>query len=397
MATSFGKGRMVTVLSIDGGGVRGIIPGTLLAFLESKLQELDGGDARIADYFDVIAGTSTGGLVTAMLTAPNKDNRPMFAAKDINSFYLDHCPEIFPQNRRVSFGKSTISRFGSLIDAVRGPKYNGKYLQSLAVDLLDKVYLKQTLTNVVIPTFDIKLLQPVIFTTDEAKVNVAKNARLSDICISTSAAPTYLPAHYFETKEANGKTRSFNLIDGGVAANNPTLVAMSHISKEILMDNTQFIEMKPMDSKSMLVLSLGTGAPKHEEKYSAAEASRWGLHRWAYNNGATPLLEIFSHASSDMVDIHVSTVFQSLGCEKNYLRIQDDTLTGEESSVDVATTENLQRLGEIGKELLAKPLSRVNLETGRHEQLEGEGTNQEALTQFAELLSEERKFRQVTR
>ena len=191
-------------------------------------------------------------------------------------------------------------------------------------------------------------------------MNVAKNARLSDICISTSAAPTYLPAHYFETKEANGKTRSFNLIDGGVAANNPvsslldknrdhfgclmigickltcwwkdnkgqilltpqTLVAMSHISKEILMDNTQFIEMKPMDSKSMLVLSLGTGAPKHEEKYSAAEASRWGLHRWAYNNGATPLLDIFSHASSDMVDIHVSTVFQSLGCEKNYLRIQ---------------------------------------------------------------------------
>ena len=76
---------------------------------------------------------------------------------------------------------------------------------------------------------------------------------------------------------------------------------------------------------------------------------------------------------------------------------QDDTLTGEESSVDVATTENLQRLGEIGKELLAKPLSRVNLETGRHEQLEGEGTNHEALTQFAKLLSEERKFRQVTR
>lgn len=73
-----------------------------------------------------------------------------------------------PSNcRRISFGKSTISRFGSLIDAVRGPKYNGKYLQSLAVDLLDKVYLKQTLTNVVIPTFDIKLLQPVIFSTDE--------------------------------------------------------------------------------------------------------------------------------------------------------------------------------------------------------------------------------------
>jgi patatin-like phospholipase/acyl hydrolase len=63
------------------------------------VQKLDGEDARIADYFDVIAGTSTGGLVTSMLTAPNEKNRPLFAAKDINTFYLDHCPKIFPQDR----------------------------------------------------------------------------------------------------------------------------------------------------------------------------------------------------------------------------------------------------------------------------------------------------------
>ena len=84
------------MLSIDGGGVRGIIPGTILTFLEAKLQELDGPDARVADYFDVVAGTSTGGLVTAMLTAPDKAGRPLFAARDINDFYLQHCPKIFP-------------------------------------------------------------------------------------------------------------------------------------------------------------------------------------------------------------------------------------------------------------------------------------------------------------
>jgi len=61
------QGRLITVLSIDGGGIRGLIPATIIACLEAKLQELDGPEARIADYFDVIAGTSTGALVTAML------------------------------------------------------------------------------------------------------------------------------------------------------------------------------------------------------------------------------------------------------------------------------------------------------------------------------------------
>ena len=61
------------------------------------MQKLDGEDARIADYFDVIAGTSTGGLVTAMLSSPNEKNRPLFAAKNIKEFYLNHSPKIFPQ------------------------------------------------------------------------------------------------------------------------------------------------------------------------------------------------------------------------------------------------------------------------------------------------------------
>lgn len=58
-------------------------------------QELDGEDARIADYFDVVAGTSTGGLIAAMLTAPDEDGRPLCKGEDIVPFYLRHGPKIF--------------------------------------------------------------------------------------------------------------------------------------------------------------------------------------------------------------------------------------------------------------------------------------------------------------
>ncbi|XP_022155458.1 patatin-like protein 3 [Momordica charantia] len=388
MAADFAKGKMVTILSVDGGGIRGIIPGTILAFLESKLQELDGPDVRIADYFDVIAGTSTGGLVTSMLSAPDKNNRPLYAAKDLTHFYLEHAPKIFPQRNHL------LSSVANLFGQVMGPKYDGKYLRSLINGLLGDLTLKQTLTQVVIPAFDIKLLQPVIFTTIDAKWNELKNPKLADVCISTSAAPTYLPGHEFQTKDSKGNTRNFDMVDGGVAANNPTLAAMTHVTKEIsiLRRRMDLLKIKPMETKRMLVLSLGTGTAKNEGKYSAAKSSKWGMLGWIYDGGATPIVDIFSDASSDMVDYHISSIFQSTHCQKNYLRIQDDTLIGDVSSVDIATKENLKKLIDVGENLLKKPLSRVNLESGKFEPVD-EGTNEEALIEFAKMLSEERKLR----
>ncbi|XP_038974229.1 patatin-like protein 2 [Phoenix dactylifera] len=381
------KGRLVTVLSIDGGGVRGIIPGTILAFLESKLQDLDGKDARIADYFDIIAGTSTGGLVTAMLTTPNKDNRPLFAAKDITKFYLEHCPKIFPQKTGI------LSSITKLFTAVTGPKYDGKYLHLKVRELLGESRLHQALTNIVIPAFDIKFLQPTVFSTFEARNTPLKNPLLSDICISTSAAPTYLPAHYFETKDAQGNKQSFNLVDGGVAANNPTLAAMSQIAKEVCVENKDFHSIKPVDYSKFLVISLGTGSAKLEEKFTAQEASKWGVLGWLYDSGDTPLINAFTQASADMVDIHLCAMFQALACRENYLRIQDDNLIGSTSSVDVSTKENLLKLVQIGSDLLKKHVSRVNLETGLFEEVKGDVTNEEALTRLAKRLSDERRLR----
>ncbi|KAL8090050.1 patatin-like protein 3 [Apium graveolens] len=383
LATSFEcaneppKGRIVTVLSIDGGGIRGIIPGTILAFLESKLQELDGPNARIAQYFDVISGTSTGGLITALLAAPDKHNQPLFSAKDINKFYFENGPKIFTQDNA----------------SAAGPMYDGKYLRLIIKELLGNITMNQTLTDVIIPTFDIKLLQPMIFSTSDAKAKSSKNALLADVCVATSAAPTGFPAHYFETKYEDGKTRSFNLIDGGVAATNPTQVAITHIFNKILKGNFKFVDIKPMDTTKVLVVSLGVGKAKFEEKYNASMVSQWSLINWIFDKGATPLIDVYSAASTDMVDIQVTSLFQALGAEKNYLRIQDDNLIGNTTSGDIATTKNMEALADIGNKLLEKSVARVNIETGAFEPVLEEGTNSEALFRFAKLLSDEKKIR----
>ncbi|KAH9663507.1 Patatin-like protein 3 [Citrus sinensis] len=381
---------LITILSIDGGGIRGIIPGVILACLESQLQELDGQDARLADYFDVIAGTSTGGLITAMLTAPSEQNRPMYAAKDIVPFYIRHGPKIFPQLRGI-LANSVVN----LVRALMGTKYDGKYLHKVIKENLKDTKLHQTLTNVAIPTFDIKKLQPTIFSSFQVAASPDLDAQLADIAIGTSAAPTYFPAHYFKNPDEHGTLKEFNLIDGGVAANNPTLVAISEMTKHIL-KNPDFCPINPLDYTRFLVISIGTGSKKSEHKYNAKMASKWGIISWLYDNGDTPLLDCYGRAIGDMVDYHISVVFQALQSEDNYLRIEDDTLQGDVTSIDLTTKENFENLVRAGETLLKKPVSRINLDAGLYEPIENgsAGTNEEALKRFAKMLSDERKLRE---
>ncbi|KAB1224259.1 Patatin-like protein 2 [Morella rubra] len=239
--------------------------------------------------------------------------------------------------------------------SLSGPKYDGKYLRSVVKEKLGSTRLHQTLTNVVIPTFDIKRLQPTIFSSFEVKKNPSLDALLSDVCIATSAAPTYLPAHYFQTKDPAGNVRDFNLIDGGVAANNPALVAVGEVTKEITRGSPDFF---PVNQWTL--------------------EAKWGILSWLTHGGSTPLVDIFTQASADMVDVHLSVVFQALHSEQRYLRIQEDTLSGNVSSVDIATKKNLDDLVKVGEALLKKPVSRVNLESGVFESC-SEETNEEAL------------------
>ncbi|KAI5439253.1 patatin-like protein 1 isoform X1 [Lathyrus oleraceus] len=378
----------ITVLSIDGGGVRGIIPGVILAYLESQLQEIDGADVRLADYFDVIAGTSTGGLITAMLATPNPEanNRPLFAAKEIVSFYLKNLPLIFPQKSGIF---APLMNIGT---ALTGPKYNGKYLQKIIREMTGNTLLSQTVTNIVIPSFDVEKLQPTIFSSYQIDAEPALDVKLSDICIATSAAPTYLPAHYFEKKDEQGKViQEYNLIDGGVCANNPTMVAIREVTKDMIRQPQGNGNNVGIGYDRFLVISIGTGSNKSERKYNAKMVAKWGALTWLFNSGATPVLDCFNEASTDMVDYHNSVLFMALQSQDNYLRIQDDTLEGELASVDISTKDNLNNLVKAGENLLKKKFTRVNLDSGVYETVPDKGTIQEELNRFAGLLSEIRK------
>ncbi|KAI8549876.1 hypothetical protein RHMOL_Rhmol06G0059100 [Rhododendron molle] len=142
-----------------------------------------------------------------------------------------------------------------------------------------------------------------------------------------------------------------------------TLIAIGETTKQIMRGSSDYFAIKQLDYARLLVISLGTGAHKEEEKYDANGAAKWGLLGWLTNSGSTPLVDVFTQASADMVDYHLSVIFQALHSEKNYLRIQ-------------------------------KPVARLNLETGLVESSDQE-TNEQAVRRFAKLLSDEKRLRDI--
>ncbi|TKY61687.1 Patatin protein 2 [Spatholobus suberectus] len=190
------NGGLVTILSIDGGGIRGVIPGFILAVLEAELQKLDGEDARIVDYFDYIAGTSTGGIMTALLTTPSTKNGRPRSAKEISQFYRNEGPIIFSKEaeiknsvtkplmesfdpdplpgaslfrKMVTFPKSWVLKAGVWCwSKAFAPIYDRSNLKEKITEIVGGIHLTDTLTNVVIPAYDMKSLHPVIFSTQQA-------------------------------------------------------------------------------------------------------------------------------------------------------------------------------------------------------------------------------------
>ncbi|KAK8464666.1 hypothetical protein PHAVU_010G047000 [Phaseolus vulgaris] len=365
---------IITILSIDGGGIRGLVPAVVLQHLEKSLQAWDK-SATLAKYFDVIAGTSTGGLMTAMLTTPHPDDptRPLSTATELIDFYKTYGPSIFNETRGWN-------------NAFPGPKYDGKFLHYIARDLLRNTRVSQTLTNVVIPTFDVKKLHPVIFSNFQLKEVPSFDAKLSDVCIGTSAAPTYLPPYYFQ----NDGTE-FNLIDGGVAATNPAMAAVTEVIKQQKEKNPEMTPKNSNENTKILLLSIGCGTVK-TVGYDAEVAEQFSAAVWATSGLATGA---YDYASKDMTEFYISTVFPGLQSSDYYLRIQDYNLDPSMDALDNATAVNMENLVKVGQKLLEEPVLKMNVATFVPEEDVEWGTNAKALERLAEVLYREKKLRSM--
>jgi patatin-like phospholipase/acyl hydrolase len=290
------------VLAIDGGGIRGLIPALVLTELELRTGR------RSFEMFDLIAGTSTGGILACALCAPDP-----LPASDLVELYTGEGPKIFD--------RSLFQRIRSA-DGLLDEKYDDAALDRALERFLEHKRLAETRPDLIVPSYDTALPGPYFFKTTKAKETPeADDFPLSIVARATSAAPTY-----FEALEAGDKA----LVDGGVFATNPAMCALAEVLNQ---ENV-----RPRD---VVLLSLGCG--QHTEKHSFDQIKDWGLVGWA-----RPILDVVFDGVSDAVDYQLQRVLDP----ERYLRLQVE-LTLASDHLDDASEDNLAKLQGQAEELIA--------------------------------------------
>lgn len=318
---------LTRILCIDGGGVRGAIPARILVELERRLQVRTGNeDARIADFFDMIAGTSTGGLLSCLMLFPESNGRPRYSAEEALEVFVNYSSEIF-----------SIPMFHRLLTAggMREEKYPDSGLLRVLERCFGDKFLSDLLKPCLLTAYDIRRRQAMLFTQLDAAKRPAKDFRLVDVCRATTAAPTYFELAYIRSRT----DVSYPLIDGAVFANNPTLCAYAEARRQF-----------NVRAANMAILSLGTGDVLTPFSYS--EAKSWGPIGWA-----RPLVKIMMSGAAETIDFECATAFEAVGVRDQYLRIDirlDRMPVDSSTEMDDARPQNLAALTELGAEAVER-------------------------------------------
>ncbi|KAL1833906.1 hypothetical protein ACET3Z_003557 [Daucus carota] len=276
----------VRILSIDGGGAtNGLLAAKSLVHLESNLQRKSNNpNAKIAHYFDVVAGSGAGGVLAALLFTAGKDGRPMYSAQDALNFMVENHGKISRSSPEGFFRRVFRS----------SENFLGKTFGDLS--------LKDTMKAFLVPCYDLNSCGPFVFSRADALEMDGYDFSIKDMCAATSAVRSV------GVKSVDRKTK-IAAIGGEVAMNNPTAAAITHV----LNNKQEFPFCNGVDD--LLVVSLGNG-----DSFSGGVAGN-----------ATPLrsavVKIAGDGVADMVDQAVSMAFTDCGTS-DYIRIQANGTVG---------------------------------------------------------------------
>ncbi|KAI7732102.1 hypothetical protein M8C21_007081 [Ambrosia artemisiifolia] len=336
----------------------------------------DNPNARIADYFDVAAGTGFGGVFTAMLFGSGKDNRPIFKAEDTWKFMVENGERFYRQKPSPGLFKRvfmTGNNNNNVKNKTRGFESVVKGMFNVGEHSLS---LRDTLKPVLIPCYDLCSSAPFLFSRADALETESFDFRLWEVCRATSALPGLFEP--VSMKSVDGKTRCV-AVDGGLAMSNPTAAAITHV----LHNKHEFPFVRGVED--LMVVSLGSGQVL-EGKCDYREVKGWKAKDWAL-----PMARISGDSSADMVDHAVSLAFGQCR-SSNYVRIQANGSNMDKCGVNIdsdCSPGNIKMLTGIADEMLEQKNVESVLFGGKRI---GEQTNFEKLDWIAgELVLEHQR------
>ena len=302
---------MRKILSIDGGGIRGIIPSLVLDYLERESGK------SVYELFDLCVGTSSGGIIALGLSQADQVGKAKYSALDLAEFFEVSGDKIF---QRTVW--RNIRSAGGVLDEL----YSARPLEAALRKYFSDTRLGETLGSTMVPSYDIENRRTVFLKSWHPDHEAIK---CRDAARATSAAPTF-----FEPALINVDGDQRALIDGGVFVNSPVVCAYAE-------------GLKLFPDEPLMVVSLGTGQLVRPIPYESAKD--WGQAGWVM-----PLLDCMFDGATKAAN-HQMQMF--LG--DRYIRLQV-TLDEANDDMDDASDSNIANLKHIAQRLIRENQSTLD-------------------------------------